>query len=54
MPMANLPTKGADRGPSNPRGWDGCDSRVAMQLQQERAGVTIKVDPTGIKDVLDR
>jgi hypothetical protein len=35
-------------------GWDGRDSRVAMNLQKERAGVTIKVDPAEIKAALER
>jgi 3-hydroxyisobutyrate dehydrogenase len=36
------------------RGWEGRDSRVAMQLQKERAGVTIKVDPVEVKAALER
>jgi 3-hydroxyisobutyrate dehydrogenase len=35
------------------RGWGDRDSRVAMLLQQERAGVEIKVPPAAIKEVLD-
>jgi 3-hydroxyisobutyrate dehydrogenase len=35
------------------RGWAERDSRVAMLLQQERAGVEIKVSPAAIKEVLD-
>jgi 3-hydroxyisobutyrate dehydrogenase-like beta-hydroxyacid dehydrogenase len=35
------------------RGWGDRDSRVAMLLQQERAGVEIKVPPAAIKQVLD-
>ena len=35
------------------RGWGERDSRVAMLLQEERAGVQIKVDPAAIKAVLD-
>jgi 3-hydroxyisobutyrate dehydrogenase len=35
------------------RGWAERDSRVAMLLQEERAGVQIKVDPTAIRQVLD-
>jgi 3-hydroxyisobutyrate dehydrogenase-like beta-hydroxyacid dehydrogenase len=31
------------------RGWSGRDSRVAMLLQQERAGVDIKVDPERLR-----
>jgi hypothetical protein len=36
------------------RGWDGRDSRVAMNLQKERANVKIAVDPKDIKAALDR
>jgi hypothetical protein len=36
------------------RGWDGRDSRVAMNLQKERAGVTIKVEMADIKTALER
>ncbi len=36
------------------RGWEGQDSRVAMKLQNERAGVEIAVDPERIKGVLQR
>jgi 3-hydroxyisobutyrate dehydrogenase len=35
------------------RGWGERDSRVAMLLQEERAGVDIKVPAAAIKDVLD-
>ena len=35
------------------RGWGDRDSRVAMLLQQERAGVEIKVPPAAIKAVHD-
>ncbi|HEU4371675.1 MAG TPA: NAD(P)-dependent oxidoreductase [Methylomirabilota bacterium] len=35
------------------RGWADRDSRVAMLLQEERAGVEIKVPPAAIKEVLD-
>ena len=34
------------------RGWSERDSRVAMLLQEERAGVHIKVSPAAIQDVL--
>jgi hypothetical protein len=36
------------------RGWAGRDSRVAMLLQEERAGVTIKVDPDRLAPVVER
>jgi 3-hydroxyisobutyrate dehydrogenase len=35
------------------RGWAERDSRVAMLLQEERAGVEIKVSEAAIKEVLD-
>lgn len=35
------------------RGWAERDSRVAMLLQQERAGVAIQVPPEAIREVLD-
>jgi 3-hydroxyisobutyrate dehydrogenase-like beta-hydroxyacid dehydrogenase len=35
------------------RGWAERDSRVAMLLQEERAGVEIKVSEAAIKDVLE-
>jgi 3-hydroxyisobutyrate dehydrogenase len=36
------------------RGWGNRDSRSPMLLQQERAGIEIKVDEARIKEVLDR
>jgi 3-hydroxyisobutyrate dehydrogenase len=35
------------------RGWSGRDSRVAMLLQEERAGVEVRVTPDRIAEVLD-
>ena len=35
------------------RGWQRRDSRVAMTLQTERAGVEIKVDPQRLKRIVD-
>src|SRR5262245_11459233 len=35
------------------RGWAERDSRVAMLLQQERAGTNIKIDAAKLKEVLD-
>jgi 3-hydroxyisobutyrate dehydrogenase len=34
------------------RGWGARDSRVAMLLQEERAGVKIAVPPDKIQDVI--
>jgi len=36
------------------RGWQARDSRVAMLLQNERAGVDIQVPETKIKQILDQ
>ena len=36
------------------RGWAERDSRVAMLLQEERAGVEIKVPLAALKEVLDK
>jgi 3-hydroxyisobutyrate dehydrogenase-like beta-hydroxyacid dehydrogenase len=36
------------------RGWAQRDSRVAMLLQEERAGVEIAVDPRRLKEILER
>ena len=35
------------------RGWAGRDSRVAMKLQTERAGVEIKVDPQRLAEAVE-
>jgi 3-hydroxyisobutyrate dehydrogenase len=35
------------------RGWAGRDSRVAMLLQEERAGVAVRVDPELLRQVLE-
>ena len=34
------------------RGWAGRDSRVVMVLEQERAGIEVKVDPERLKESL--
>jgi 3-hydroxyisobutyrate dehydrogenase len=36
------------------RGWGGRDSQSPMALQNERAGVTVKLSATEVQDVLDR
>jgi 3-hydroxyisobutyrate dehydrogenase-like beta-hydroxyacid dehydrogenase len=36
------------------RGWGDRDSRVAMVLQEERAGVQVRIDDEGIRAALDR
>ena len=35
------------------RGWAGRDSRVAMTLQEERAGVAVRVNPDDLRRALD-
>jgi 3-hydroxyisobutyrate dehydrogenase len=35
------------------RGWAGRDSRVAMLLQEERAGVQIAVEPERLREAAD-
>jgi 3-hydroxyisobutyrate dehydrogenase len=35
------------------RGWESRDSRVSMLLQEERAGVEVRVDPEILKQVLE-
>lgn len=52
MPMANLALSELTQALN--RGWSERDSRVAMLLQQERAGVQIAVDQGRIREVLDR
>jgi 3-hydroxyisobutyrate dehydrogenase len=36
------------------RGWGERDSRTPMKIQNERAGVTIKMTPEEVKQTLDR
>jgi 3-hydroxyisobutyrate dehydrogenase len=50
MRMANLAH--AELTEALNRGWGQRDSRVSMLLQEERAGVEIKVDPETIKAAL--
>ena len=52
MPLANLAH--SELTAALNRGWDGRDSRVAMNLQKERAKVEIKVDPKDIAAALER
>ena len=35
------------------RGWAGRDSRVAMLLQEERAGVEVAIDPEELRRALE-
>jgi 3-hydroxyisobutyrate dehydrogenase-like beta-hydroxyacid dehydrogenase len=52
MPMANLALDELTTALN--RGWGERDSRAAMLLQQERAGVSIAVDPEQLRDALKR
>jgi 3-hydroxyisobutyrate dehydrogenase len=52
MPMANLALDELTQALN--RGWGQRDSRVAMLLQQERAGVEIAVDQERIREALNR
>lgn len=52
MPLANLALDELTTALN--RGWGERDSRVAMLLQEERAGVSIAVDPDRIRDVVRR
>jgi 3-hydroxyisobutyrate dehydrogenase len=36
------------------RGWSDKDSRIAMLLAQEQAGVDVRCDPETLKDILSR
>jgi len=51
MRMANLALEELTEAMN--RGWADRDSRVAMLLQQERAGVPIKVDPAAVRVVVE-
>jgi 3-hydroxyisobutyrate dehydrogenase len=52
MPMANLALDELTAALN--RGWGERDSRAAMLLQEERAGVEIAVDPTRIREALQQ
>lgn len=52
MPMGNLALDELTAALN--RGWGERDSRAAMLLQEERAGVRIAVDPDRLRDALDK
>lgn len=52
MPMAKLALEELTEALN--RGWGERDSRVAMLLQEERAGVAIAVDPQRLREVMAR
>ncbi len=53
VPMRLINATVADMTEALGRGWGDRDSRSAMILQQERAGVEIEVDPADIRAVLE-
>ena len=54
VPMRFIDLTRAELAEALNRGWGERDSRVALLLQQERAGVDIEVDNARLQDVLDR
>ncbi len=54
VPMRFIDLTRAELAEALNRGWGERDSRVAMLLQQERAGVDIEVDGARLQEVLDR
>ena len=54
VPMRFIDLTRAELAEALNRGWGERDSRVAMLLQQERAGVDIEVKPARLREVLDR
>ncbi len=53
VPMKLANTTLAEMTEALNRGWAGRDSRVAMLLQEERAGVEVEVDPEDIRRALE-
>jgi 3-hydroxyisobutyrate dehydrogenase len=51
MRMANLTLQELTEAVN--RGWSGRDSRVAMVLQEERAGVEVRVSPERVREVIE-
>jgi 3-hydroxyisobutyrate dehydrogenase len=54
VPMKLAHTTLAEMTEAMNRGWAGRDSRVAMILQNERAGIDIKVDSKRLKEIIDK
>jgi 3-hydroxyisobutyrate dehydrogenase len=54
VPMRLINATVADMTEALGRGWGDRDSRAAMILQQERAGVDFAVDPTAVQAILDK
>lgn len=54
VPMASARAVYGDFQEALDRGWGGRDSQVPMQLQNERAGVEVKLSAEEVREVLDR
>ncbi len=54
VPMKFIQATYEDFDAARQRGWGEHDSRTPMKLQNERAGVTIKITPQEVKDTLAR
>jgi 3-hydroxyisobutyrate dehydrogenase len=52
LPMRICDLAHAEMTEAMSRGWAGRDSRVVMLLEQERAGIEVKVDPERLKEAL--
>jgi 3-hydroxyisobutyrate dehydrogenase len=52
LPMRMCELAYAEMSEAMNRGWAGRDSRVVMTLEQERAGIEVKVDPERLKAAL--
>ena len=50
LPMARIAA--ADMAEAIARGWGGRDARVALTLQEERAGVSVRIDPDKLQNIL--
>ncbi|MCL4799233.1 MAG: NAD(P)-dependent oxidoreductase [Burkholderiales bacterium] len=50
VPVAEIAL--AELGEAVARGWGERDARIAMTLQEERAGVSVRVDPERLRDAL--
>ena len=53
VPMRLIDQTLADMTEALDQGWGDRDSRVAMCLQQQRAGIEFTVDPKDVQAVLD-
>lgn len=54
VPMRMINLTLAEMTEAMARGWEGRDSRVAMKLQLERAGVEVKCDPAQVRAAMEQ